>query len=308
MLALIALLTAESQALDDVRLQQDVVWSADGQWLAYSELSDPANYDEENWSVWIVRSDGSMRRAVAKRALWVALSPDGKRLAYTLKRGGSRDIYVRNLETDEVRRLTTSPANNIQPAWSPDGRHIAFSSDAGGNYDVWVMRPDGSSAHRLTGDSGGDYTPKWSPDGKLLVFYRAKGDHLDQVWTIDPSTRRERLMTGGKNHNVSPCFVGPDRIAFFSSGYGLGVFPVCNLEGEFVRTIELTDGFIVSWSASSQEYAYLAHRSPGSEVHIKSMKDGKVRKVTGSPIDASAVPPRADPSPALRTERLGKLS
>ena len=56
-------------------------------------------------------------------------SPDGKSIAFSALAGGTSDLYVLDLDTDVVRRLTTDHYADLQPAWSPDGRTIAFVTD-----------------------------------------------------------------------------------------------------------------------------------------------------------------------------------
>jgi Tol biopolymer transport system component len=53
------------------------------------------------------------------------------------------DIYLVNADGDGMRRLTSSPAWDVFPAWSPDGRKIAFDSDRMGNFDIWVIEVEG---------------------------------------------------------------------------------------------------------------------------------------------------------------------
>ena len=62
-----------------------------------------------------------------------AFSPDGKRVALTLYKGGAYGIGVYDLE----RRLLTPLAlagDNIGPTWTTDGDRITFVSNAGGGY------------------------------------------------------------------------------------------------------------------------------------------------------------------------------
>src|SRR5262249_32255904 len=56
---------------------------------------------------------------------FLALSPDGKTLAFAAVTGGKSLVCVRDIATDEVRALpgTDSPESLF---WSPDGRSLAF--------------------------------------------------------------------------------------------------------------------------------------------------------------------------------------
>ena len=97
-----------------------------------------------------------------------AISPDGKRIAYIPERGGVQQIYVRSLDSMEVKALAgTEGASHL--TFSPDGQSLAFAADGkvkrvpvtGGlpialaeapsiaNYVAWG--PDDTIAFRSTG-------------------------------------------------------------------------------------------------------------------------------------------------------------
>lgn len=64
-------------------------------------------------------------------------SPDSRWIAY---RGENYidDIYVVNVETEEVWNISKHPNPDISPVWSGDGRMLVFSSKReGGEYDIW---------------------------------------------------------------------------------------------------------------------------------------------------------------------------
>jgi Tol biopolymer transport system component len=57
-----------------------------------------------------------------------ALSPDGRLVAFTWTGEDQNwDIYVKAVDSPDVRRLTTSPERDITPRWSPDGSQIAYT-------------------------------------------------------------------------------------------------------------------------------------------------------------------------------------
>src|SRR5262249_39821304 len=99
------------------------------------------------------------------------LSPDGKRLAFTISAGGSSDLWVKDLDRDTPMRLTFLKEFNDWPVWTPDGKAIVFRStnrDAPGLY--WIRADGAGDAQRLTDGKVPEFPYSFSPDGKRLAF------------------------------------------------------------------------------------------------------------------------------------------
>jgi hypothetical protein len=58
-----------------------------------------------------------------------AVSPDGLMLAYTLVRGGTRQIWLGEVASTKAWQLTQGNCNSYTPAWAPDSRSLIFASD-----------------------------------------------------------------------------------------------------------------------------------------------------------------------------------
>jgi hypothetical protein len=64
-------------------------------------------------------------------ARYPALSPDGKWLAFSRQSQGVWNLWVRNQQNGEVRRVANVPCNQIQPSWEPDSKTLLYASDCG---------------------------------------------------------------------------------------------------------------------------------------------------------------------------------
>ena len=111
----------------------------------------------------------------------VALSPDGKRIAFAVTEPNDpakpREPRVSNVwvvpadGSEPARPLLPGLKNAATPNWSPDGRALAFLSDHEGNgTQVYLLREGETKAARLTDAPGGVERYRWSPDGKMIAF------------------------------------------------------------------------------------------------------------------------------------------
>lgn len=122
-----------------------------------------------------------------------AISPDGRSMAVILSKDGNPDLYVKDLGTGQLRRLTnTRGVSEGSPGWSPDGQRIVYVSDASGTPQLYVISRNGGQPQRLT-SGGHSASPDWGPNG--LIAYQTQQGRQFQIAVIDPNTRQSRIVT-----------------------------------------------------------------------------------------------------------------
>ncbi len=96
-------------------------------------------------------------------------SPDGHRLALSVLDGSVMDIWVYEMTSNTLQRLTTGGGDRAE--WTPDGKRLLFRTDRNGTEQLWWQRADASQPAEslFTGPSP---TPEGvvSPDGSYLVY------------------------------------------------------------------------------------------------------------------------------------------
>jgi dipeptidyl aminopeptidase/acylaminoacyl peptidase len=114
----------------------------------------------------------------------VAVSPDGKRLAWIEGSRESAEIHVAPLDDLTKSERVTAAAKPEQHchegeiAWSPDAKSLAFFSDCGQSgvqTDLYLVRLDGRPARRVTELKGYVEAPAFSPDGSRVAFLYVEG-------------------------------------------------------------------------------------------------------------------------------------
>jgi Tol biopolymer transport system component len=101
-------------------------------------------------------------------------SPDGTKIVFTSGRTGNGDLYLLDLTTGGLRRLTTSEDTDFFPQWSPDGKSIVYTTGGKQSHDINIIRNVGSDTETdevLVKWFFNDILPTFSPDGEKIAFY-----------------------------------------------------------------------------------------------------------------------------------------
>lgn len=159
-------------------LSVDPSWHPDGKSIIYNQYllsSTPlVQYDlVKNRS----RALSSNRGLNAGR-----ISPDGKKLALILTDKNQLDLYVRDLNGGNLKRLTNDRATEASPAWSPDSRYICYVSDKSGRPKLYIIPANGGSPRRVPSSAGSEQvSPEWSKDNKLAFSAKIGGYTLKVI-------------------------------------------------------------------------------------------------------------------------------
>jgi Tol biopolymer transport system component len=167
--------------------------------------------------LWVANPDGSQARAVFAVADALAFEPafspvNANALAFTrpTQKPFSEEIFLGDLATGQVRRVTNSKNASIAPTFSPDGERIAFFSVAPpkgnrppGPERIVVMNSDGTGRRFVTPGNRSSIDPDFSPDGTRIVycesrFGRLSVDNRLMVMSADGSRRRAVTAYGGR--------------------------------------------------------------------------------------------------------------
>jgi TolB protein len=205
-------------------------WSPDGEWLAY------VSFENRVAAVFVQRLRTGERRQVSARAGHngaPAFSPDGKLLALALGgSAGNYDIFVLDLASQNLTRITNDPAIDTEPAWSPDGETLYFNSDRGGAPQIYATSPRaGAAVRRISFGSPYAARPRVSPDGKQLALMIQEGN-TSRVAVIDLASGQLTPLSRGPL-DESPSFA-PNGATLIHAGRdrGQGVLATISVDGQ----------------------------------------------------------------------------
>jgi Tol biopolymer transport system component len=146
-----------------------------------------------------------------------SFSPDGNQVAFVWDgaQQDNFDIYIKQIGTENLLRLTRDPAVDSSPAWSPDGRHVAFLRALPGNSaGVFLVPTIGGPERKLAETYLPSFVPEpflgWSPDGKwLAITHRSSAEEPFGLFLLSIETGEKRRLTsplGKKPGDSAPAF------------------------------------------------------------------------------------------------------
>ncbi|HEY7280680.1 MAG TPA: hypothetical protein VID47_03705 [Actinomycetota bacterium] len=256
-----------------------IAFSPDGSRIAFSGFSPAIGQ-----GIGIAGLDGSGLVPLVRgpEDSWPSWSPDGTQIAFSglpgeasntpcIPGGDSMcptDVFVVDVNTHAIRRLTSDPAPEFAPVWSPDGARIAFvRALAGGNRTaVFSMAADGTDVRRISSaDGGSDFAPTWSPDGTQVAFASIRNEDWG-IWIVNADgTDEHRILGGGGWHAEDPVWSPDGRLIAFVGNLGTGDY-------------------------SEDDSVYLMRPDGSDVVRLASAPGFGVADVAWQPLVASSVP------------------
>ena len=195
-------------------------WSPDGTKLIFTS---PCKLDADTYreaSLYSMNADGSELTPLTTAPggdFDPAWASDGKRIAFTSLRDGNKEIYVLNLESQQLSRLTNTgrDEDDSQPFWSPDGTQIVFVKTRFGALQIWLMSATGENPTQLvrSGQEYWDFAPTWSPNGEYIIFSQQQANTRSLPWLMQirfedrdtqTASRFVSDMAGIQNIHYSP--------------------------------------------------------------------------------------------------------
>ena len=204
-------------------------------------------------------------------------SPDGQRIAFavSMKELGTDaqidDIYAVDRNGMNMKRLTSEPGVDAEPAWSPKGDRIAYRRLhlVTGYSSIWVMDADGSNKVKLTGALEGAYSvgsPSWSPDGNRITFSTvSRSGTRSAIWTMNADGSEQQQRTSSVDgFDMEPSWsAGGTQIAFSRIFAGDRDIAILNLASGSVQRLALPGAqWHPAWSPDGGHIAYWQPAGP----------------------------------------------
>ena len=286
------------------RLGRDLAFSPDGNTIAVF-----AKRERGRSLLLLDAVNGGVRRVIDMEEIEQqqapCFSPDGKKVAFSGNKDGRFDIFVLDLDTVTITRLTDDDIFDGAPAFSPDGKSIIMISVVGAAAHGKVFRMDldkpGVRIPLTTGDTN-ENDPVYSQDGKRIYYTSDRGGRAENIYSLDLATGEERQYTNVVSGAFMPAPLrgkdGDERLVY--TGYWKMGFDIYETG---------TDAPVAK--RQTQEAAAPAGAAPAAaapvpqQVPVATATAGA--EAVKQQVQAAAAPPQAPPAPSGSETDLAKF-
>ena len=165
-------------------------------------------------AIWKLTGDAAVELWSAPAARIIGgpeLSPDGRRVAFSVEQGGKTLLYVMNPDGTEARAVSDALELRGAPAWAHDGQSIVSGATVNGTAQLVRIALAGGTTPVVQEFA---IDPVWSPDGNFVIYTAA------DIGTEFPV---KATKASGQPHSIPPLTLtrGARRLRFLDDGRSL---------------------------------------------------------------------------------------
>jgi len=184
-------------------------------------------------------------------------SPNGKKIAISVKSGDKDAVYIIDVESDDEKELPIKFDGIFSVNWNPNNNSLVLRGDNSKQSDIWVYDLKTKKLEQITNDLFSDLEPTWSNDGKKIYFTSDRGDYTNlnniphefemadydysekDLYVYDMDTKTLNKFTDEKYSNESSVLTSPDgkKVLYISDKNGINNIWFRDLETSEERPI-----------------------------------------------------------------------
>jgi Tol biopolymer transport system component len=192
-------------------------------------------------------------------------SPDGKKIAISVKSGDKDAIYIINVNSEDEKVLPVKFDGIFSVKWNPKNNSLVFVGNNSKQSDIWVYDLKTKKLQAITNDVFSDANPTWSTDGDKIYFTSDRGTYRG------PGSAPEDLKMDKYDYNEKDLYVFETKTGKLR---------------RFTEQKGADESNVVS-SPDGKKVLYISDRNGINNIWLKELETGEERPITNSldPID-----------------------
>lgn len=219
------------------------------------------------------------------------LSPDGTRVVFTSTINDNTDIYILDIASGIINRITDAEERDAAPSWSPNGQQLVFESFRDGNLEIYIVNADGSNPTRLTNDPAGDSNPVWSPTSNEIAFASNRFGNSD-LFLLNTNGAVSTLTTNPAPDNTPAWSPDGNFIAFQSFSGDLS--HICVIGRDGLNQVCVTPNMALYgapvWAQDGERIASNSLIGDTYGIHVFNILDGSVIQLSQEGVEPRGIP------------------
>ena len=161
-------------------------WSPDGKKIVYV-----AHYNSIA-NLYLMDIDGTQNKQITSYTYDTQImsphySPDGKYIVFCMAdKNANLDLYIKNIDSGNIERLTKDPAADYDPVWHPDGNYISYTSHAGSTPNIHTINVSTKEDKLITDVGDAVWAGQWSPKGNTITARTLADVDTVRLVKVDP--------------------------------------------------------------------------------------------------------------------------
>ena len=188
--------TEESAWLTDSERASYPAWSPDGVKLVY------VFHENSVSNIMMMKADGTGKEQITQfdydtQIMDPSFSPDGQKLVFSMAdKEANLDLFVMDVQSKELSRLTTDPAAEYGAVWHPGGDFVSFTSHAGSTPNIHTVNVSTGESKQVTDVGDALWTAQWSPVDSSIMATTLNDVDTVRIVNVDP---HRSITTDGLN-------------------------------------------------------------------------------------------------------------
>jgi dipeptidyl aminopeptidase/acylaminoacyl peptidase len=105
--------------------------------------------------------------------------PSKNVFSYISDRDGNQEVYLHNIDSKQVQRVTTTSVNEFDPVLGLNATKLAFFSEEDGFFGIWIYSLESYEKKLLSITKTTPQKIKFSPDGLLLAYIESDDENRE---------------------------------------------------------------------------------------------------------------------------------
>jgi len=185
-------------------------WSPDGQRIVY------VAHENSVANLYTMSTDGSDKKQITNyvydtQILNPHYSPDGNSIVFAMAdKEANLDLFILELTSGDIRRVTDDPAADYDPVWHPHGDFVSYTSHSGSTPNIHTVNVATGESKQISDVGDAVWAAQWSPADSTIMATTLPDVDTVRIVNVDPHRDVTTQALAIRDHYTDWRSAGPD--------------------------------------------------------------------------------------------------